>query len=306
VTPSIPYINIPPLHLFGPLTIDTGGGNFTIGELSIKPFGTLVALGVYLGTEITRRQGEKWKLDAKALSSFIFYILVGGFVGGHVLDTIFYHPDHLRESPLSLLRIWDGQSSFGGFTGAITGLLVWRHRFRSPTLVYADTVASAFPAAWVFGRMGCSVAHDHPGLRSDAWFAVAYPGGGRFDLGLYEMLLTIPLAVTFLLLMKKRRPPGFYLGGMCMAYAPSRFALDFLRVPEGELSGADLRYAGLTPAQWGCMALLFVGVYFAFLAARSVETGSDAPPDAIGPGSAEASASPGEAAPSAAPPAGAA
>ena len=71
--------------------------------------------------------------------------------------------------------------------------------------------------------------------------------------------------------MKKPRPPGFYLGAMCMAYAPSRFALDFLRVPEGELNGADLRYAGLTPAQWGCVALLGVGVYFAYIAGRSAE-----------------------------------
>jgi phosphatidylglycerol:prolipoprotein diacylglycerol transferase len=279
-TPLIPYVNIPPLHLFGPLTIDVGSSNFTIGELSIKPFGTLVALGVYIGTEIIRRQGVRNKLDAKTLSSFVFYVLVGGFVGGHVFDTIFYHPEHLRESPGSLLRIWDGQSSFGGFTGAIIGLFAWRQKFRAVTLPYADTVAAGFPAGWVFGRMGCSVAHDHPGLHSDAWFAVAYPGGGRFDLGLYEMLMTVPLALTFLVLMKKPRPPGFYLGTMCMAYAPSRFALDFLRVPEGELVGADLRYGGLTPAQWGCLALLSVGVYFAYSAGRGAEVVPkvDAPP----------------------------
>ena len=111
--PMIPYLNPPPLHIFGPGEI----GPIPVGELSIKPFGTLVALGVYIGTEIVRRQGERFKVDTKALSSFIFYILVGGFVGGHVLDTIFYHPDHIAESPVSLLRIWDGQSSFGGFTG---------------------------------------------------------------------------------------------------------------------------------------------------------------------------------------------
>ena len=35
----------------------------------------------------------------------------------------------------------------------------------------------------MFGRMGCSIAHDHPGLESDLWFAVQYPHGGRFDLG---------------------------------------------------------------------------------------------------------------------------
>jgi phosphatidylglycerol:prolipoprotein diacylglycerol transferase len=268
--PLIPYINIPPLHIFGPGAL----GPISVGELSIKPFGTLVAIGVYIGTEIVRRQGERFQLDAKAMSSFVFYILVGGFVGGHVLDTIFYHPDTLANSPLSLLRIWDGQSSFGGFTGAVLGLLYWKHKFRAGALVYADVVASAFPLSWVFGRSGCSVAHDHPGMLSNAWFAVQYPGGGRFDLGLYEMIFTIPLAITFLFLMKKPRPPGFFIGLMCIAYAPTRFALDFLRVHEGEYGQADPRYASLTPAQWGCLLLLAVGLWFAYRAARSAEKGS--------------------------------
>jgi phosphatidylglycerol:prolipoprotein diacylglycerol transferase len=260
--PLIPYLNPAPLELWGP-------------SISIKPFGTLVAIGVYIGTEIVRRKGEQYKLDAKALSSFVFYILVGGFVGGHVLDSIFYHPDVVMKEPLSLLKIWAGQSSFGGFTGAFLGLLYWRHKFKAPTLVYADLVASAFPLSWVFGRSGCSLAHDHPGMFSNAWFAVRYPEGARFDLGLYEMVLTIPLAITFLFLMKKPRPPGFFLGIMCTAYAPSRFALDFLRIHEGEWQGheADPRYFGLTPAQWGCLLLLSAGLWFIYSAGRTAEKG---------------------------------
>jgi phosphatidylglycerol:prolipoprotein diacylglycerol transferase len=200
---------------------------------------------------------------------------VGGFVGGHVLDSIFYHPETVVKEPLSLVKIWAGQSSFGGFTGAFLGLIYWKYKFKASTLVYADLVASAFPLSWVFGRTGCSLAHDHPGMLSDAWFAVRYPEGARFDLGLYEMVMTIPLAVTFLFLMKKPRPPGFFLGIMCIAYAPSRFALDFLRVHENDWQGheADPRYWGLTPAQWGCLLLLAAGVWLAYHAARTAEKG---------------------------------
>ena len=98
--------------------------------------------------------------------------------------------------------------------------------------------------------------------------AVKYPGGGRFDLGLYEMLLTIPLAITFLYLRRKPRPWGFYVGAIAIAYAPVRFALDFLRIQEpvleanGQMAVVDPRYAGLTPAQWACFGLLAMGVYF--------------------------------------------
>lgn len=270
--PLIPYIEIEPLRLLGPTTFELFGKVISIPELSIKPFGALVALGVWLGSLAAQRSAKRVGMNLETLGSFVFSVLVGGFVGGHVFDTLFYYPERVLQDPLSLLRIWDGQSSFGGFLGATLGAFYWKFKHRQKILAYADIVASGFPLGWVFGRMGCSVAHDHPGRLSDAWFAVQYPGGGRFDLGLYEMLLTIPLAAAFWILSTKPRKPGFYIGVMCTAYAPVRFLLDFLRVQPGDVLPADARYAGLTPAQWGCMVLLATGLFFLRRAAKSPET----------------------------------
>ncbi len=36
-----------------------------------------------------------------------------------------------------------------------------------PILPFADLILSVFPVAWVFGRSGCSVVHDHPGMKAD-------------------------------------------------------------------------------------------------------------------------------------------
>jgi len=237
---------------------------------SLKLFGTLVAFGVYLGSVVAMRHGRERGIDEKKLSEFIFWVVGLGFVGGHMLDAVFYHPHTLARDPLYLFKLWDGLSSYGGFTGAVIGALAWRHSRKLPVLPMVEVINSAFPLAWVFGRMGCSSVHDHPGHLSDLWFAVRWPmpnGGvtGRFDLGLIEMVLTIPLAVSFLWLWhrKPQRPLGFYTGWMCIAYAPVRFVLDFLREPEGPGSlGGDPRYAGLTPAQWACFALLAVGIGF--------------------------------------------
>ncbi len=262
--PAIPYLQIPEL------TIIPKGffGGFPSGAFSVKPFGTLVALGVYVGSILTTRLGRRLGLHERVLTSFVAWVIGIGFLGGHMLDVIFYYPGQVLRDPLSLFRIWEGLSSFGGFSGAIIGGFLWKWRYKSDILPYADVVASSFPVGWVFGRAGCSVAHDHPGLASDAWFAVQYPGGGRFDLGLYEMLLTIPLALAFLWLRRKPRPWGFYVGAITIAYAPVRFALDFLRASEpiaesgGLTAAVDPRYGGLTPAQWACFGLLAVGVYF--------------------------------------------
>ena len=318
MAPLIPYVKISELPI--PYAAEVLSHLPLIGKyvdpghpLTIKPFGALVAFGVYLGSVVAMRHGRQRGIDDKKLAEFIFCVVGLGFVGGHMLDAVFYHPDHLARDPLYLFMLWGGLSSYGGFVGAVLGALWWKcvtltwrpidvtlsgrtiTLFSVPAkltvtwrqgeriLAMCEVINSAFPLAWVFGRMGCASVHDHPGQPSDAWFAVRWPmasGGveGRFDLGLIEMVLTIPLALAFLWLWHRKplRPLGFYTGWMCVAYAPVRFGLDFLRVTEGEggIAGGDPRYGGLTPAQWACFGLLALGVYFLRIAQRGDQPGA--------------------------------
>lgn len=277
IEPLIPYITLPEIPIFPSFNMPGVGA---IDTISIKPFGGLVATGVYAGWALTLRMAKRHGLNVEIMNSFIAWVVGIGFVGGHVLDVILYHPDKLTHavSPAAalqeLLFLWRSLSSFGGFIGAVIGLFAWKYRYKvKETLPWADLVIASFPLSWVFGRTGCSVAHDHPGLHSDVWFAVQYPGGARFDLGLYEMLFTIPLALTCIYLMQRPRPPGFYAGLVCMAYAPTRFALDFLRA--SDVRDADPRHLGLTPAQWLCFVMLGVGAAVFVRALRQAEQGGD-------------------------------
>jgi phosphatidylglycerol:prolipoprotein diacylglycerol transferase len=71
-------------------------------------------------------------------------------------------------------------------------------------------------------------------------------------------MFTIFLAGCFVLTWRRRLPIGTYVIVASMAYAPVRFAMDFLRLPDAE--GGDTRYSGLTPAQYGCILLFLYGV----------------------------------------------
>jgi phosphatidylglycerol:prolipoprotein diacylglycerol transferase len=175
----IPYIKVPDL---------------SIGPLPIHPFGLLVATGVILGTSLATRRARKRGFDLDLLNSFITWMLVVGFICGHVLDEIFYHPDEILRDPLSLIKLWAGLSSFGGFTGAFIGIVLWkyfdylpmgtkprwgfvRNAKPRPILPFADLILSVFPVAWIFGRSGCSSVHDHPGAVAGPtdYLAVAFP-----------------------------------------------------------------------------------------------------------------------------------
>ena len=273
--PLLPYLQFPeiPIPIIGKL-IDPQH------PATIKPFGMLVALGGYLGAIVAGRRAKERKLDPAVMSQLIFWVVSAGFIGGHVLDAVFYHPSRIPKDPLYVLRLWDGLSSYGGFVGAIIGAVLWRTIYNRKILPFGDVICSALPIGWMFGRAGCAVVHDHPGALSEAWFAVRYPTGvgfgfvGRYDLGLYECLLTIPLAVGFAIAWRRDpfRPIGFYAGWMCVAYAPVRFFLDFLRVTEAENPGGDPRYGGLTPAQWACFGLLALGVVIVRIASKGPRT----------------------------------
>jgi phosphatidylglycerol---prolipoprotein diacylglyceryl transferase len=273
LAPLVPFVRLPDWVL---LPEGALARHLPPAALSVKPFGTLVALGVYTGAYLALRQARRVGLNQRVLGALLVWVVLGGFLGGHVLDTLFYYPGEVMRRPWSLVMLWEGQSSFGGFTGAAVGALGFAWRYRVRVFPYADVVASAFPTGWVFGRLGCALAHDHPGQPSQAWLAVAFPDGGRFDLGLLEMTLTVPLAVVFLVLRRQPRPAGFFLATMTLAYAPTRLALDFLRATEESwpyVPVVDPRYGPFTPAQWGCLLLLAVGVWLTLRVVRSIERG---------------------------------
>lgn len=253
---------------------------FDIGPLEIHLFGILVATGVVLGATLAARYAERHHIDVDWLRWFGFRLVVGGFIICHVVDVLLYEPDKLAEDPLILLKIWQGISSYGGFLGGFI-MFMWytQARYKPPAnrLELADNAIIGFAPGFWFGRMGCSVAHDHPGVPTDfplaiEWPPGRYPGYGPYeldprlpvqahDLGLYEALFLMPVIVAgvFLLARLKGRKPGLLLGYAAVVYAIPRFFLEYLRI-----ESTDPRYLGLTPGQYFSILTLGAGLYVLF------------------------------------------
>ncbi len=274
----IPWFRLEAIPIPLPEHVDIFGFRASFPQdWAVQPFGILVAIGVMLGATLSERRGKAVGIHPNAVASCVAHVLIGGFVVGHVFDAIAYHPEVVAENPLFLLKVWDGLSSFGGFLGAVMGLVVYLKRYGVDARVIGDPIAWSFPLGWMFGRSGCFVVHDHPGAPTDFFLGVRdYEVGSppyvtRHDMGLYEILWAASVMGLFVYLGRTPRKRGFYLGLLPILYAPVRFGLDFLRATDLEQS--DARYFGLTPGHYSAIALLVAGGLFLRWVMTSPEPG---------------------------------
>lgn len=253
----IPYFVIPPLH---------------IGPLALQPFGILSAAGILLASRLLVREALKRGLDPTPLEKLATWAVVGGIVGAHLVHLFLYHPEELRENgPLQVFKVWDGLSSTGGALGGIVACLVFLRRRGIRFATYADVFALAVPPGWAVARLGCFSVHDHPGTLTNFFLAVAFPGGARHDLGLYDALVLAGITIVIYTLDRRAAWRGRLLAVVALLYGAARFALDFLRARD--LPYSDARYWGLTPAQYAAVALVAWGA-FVLLGRRSEQRGA--------------------------------
>ncbi len=260
----IPYITAPEKTLIDHVPF--------IGPLKLQVFGPLVAIGVILGWYRGLHFARKKGMDEWLVRDYMWWQLVIAFVMAHWVSVIFYFPEQVKEDPWVLLAVWNGLSSVGGFFGGLIGAAWFTRKHKQPLIPYLDLSVYGLLLGWVFGRMGCSLVHDHPGKIVDDTFALAvgpWPDGTwRYDLGLYEWAFAVVLTGYVHLVAKPWTwRPGRLLGLVVTLYAPFRFGLDFLRADaaaRGVISTPDVRYAGLTTAQWFTVAFFIGGLYLLF------------------------------------------
>jgi phosphatidylglycerol:prolipoprotein diacylglycerol transferase len=285
VPPLIPYLD-PPVILFAKEGVKQPAHStvlvriplpefFPVERVPLYGFGILVALGFMFGSRVAMNRAKRIGLDPEQINHLVGWLVVGTFVGGHVGYGLMYEPAEFFANPRRWLEVWDGLSSWGGFLVCVP-LSVYFFRSRKLDLwPYLDCLAIGLGLGWGFGRLGCFVAHDHPGppttfplsvyptYRADGSLGsvcdAAMPGVACFDLGLLESLWSFAAFGIMLVLDRKARVPGFYPLLLALMYGPVRFVMEFLR---GQVS--DPRYAGFTPAQWWSLVaiVLCAGLFY--------------------------------------------
>ena len=233
------------------------------GDLRLDSWLMLVVLGIIVGTEASRARAIKQGLSVKLTVDTTLAMVGSGFLFAHFVHVLVYNFDKFVENPTWILPWYGGYSSTGGFIGAAIAIpLFLKVLKKAPIWAYTDNLAIGFILGWTFGRSGCATAHDHLGRLTDFFLAIDFPNGARHDLGLYEALGSGAIFLFFLISDRKERFHGYFSAWLLMLYGPMRFGLDFLRGTDLEDLNrrSDIRYLGLTPAQYGALVLFAAGL----------------------------------------------
>lgn len=224
-------------------------------------FDVAVATSVMIGVWLGERRAHAVGLDRRVLLDVALWAVIPGFTVAHLYSLLLYFPERVVENPWALLNIFGEMSSFGGFIGGALGVIGFFRLRGIPFWPYSDPLAFGFTVAWVFGRLGCTLAFDHPGVLTDFVLAMPFAGtselaaGLRHNLGFYELLWAAGLSLFFVFHYRRPHFAGWHVVVFLLAYTPLRFGWDFLRA-------VDKRYFGLTPGQFAAIALAVVGLWW--------------------------------------------
>lgn len=229
-----------------------------IGPLAFHSFGMLLAAAILLGFHMAVKRGARLGIrqDFTFRAGLSASILICGLAGADFAKWAMDYSPVFLAHPGVVLSSTRGIRSLGAFGGGLIGALLFFRWRRLPGLEMfriLDVIAYVLPFAWMIGRLGCALAHDHIGLPSRSWIAVKFPGGPRYDLGLIEFLFLAVLSALFSWLDRKPRPVGFFFGLYAVTYGGFRIWLDTLHLqPMRFYGGAAGCLIGI--AGWMAMA----------------------------------------------------
>lgn len=233
-----------------------------IGPIPIQVWGFFVALGmlVTFGVLWFRYRGK----EREMVLDIALWMVVSGFLGARLFHILFYEPRYYLSYLGDIFAVWHGgASSFGGIVGAGIGFFLFVYLKKIPKsswISFADSISSAALFGWLVGRVGCVMIHDHlSGPCSGCFLSMKMSDGTtRLDMALLEIIGLLPLAILFFIVRKKILRPGWYTSALFIYYGIIRFVLDFWRATD--IVGADVRYLGLTPAQYFAIILVLMGI----------------------------------------------
>ena len=258
---------------------------FTLGFFTLRWYSLAYIAGIVTGwwylMKLLAQPGAP--MARRHADDLVFYATLGIILGGRIGYVLFYAPDMLLH-PVRILRLWDGGMSFhGGVIGTSLGLIWLARKHGLNWLRIHDYVACCVPFGLGLGRLANFVNGELWGKPTDASWGIVFDRTvesgliepARHPSQLYEAGLEgiVLFAILWWAFWRTdaRYQPGRLVGLFILFYGLFRYAVEFVREPDGQFAGTLFQHPGLHMGQWLCMPMIAGGLYLVLTAARRRE-----------------------------------
>jgi len=211
---------------------------------TLHTFGVLLAVAFLAALWWVVRGARRDLIVRDRFVSLAIWAIVGGLLGAKVLLVLRSLPEYLAHpSQFEWFSLLESAGDFyGGFLGALAACAIyfWRHP-ELPVWRTADKCAPAIALGQSIGRIGCFMAGDDYGRRTNVPWAVVFtdPEAARIGgapLGvplhpvqLYESIVCLALFLFLAWLSRRKQFQGEIILSYTLLYAIARFLLEYFR-----------------------------------------------------------------------------
>jgi len=251
---------------------------FSVGSLSIRWYGLLLALGFFLAYLTLQHVFKVEKLSDKLLDKLTIWTVLWTFVGLRIGHFLFYEPEYLIRYPLQVLlpfnESWEfigyqGLASHGGVLAIILFILYFSRKNKMNVLWLLDRMAVVVLVAAGMVRLGNLMNHEIVGNITDVCWAFNFTRGGhgvagtlRHPAQLYEAIVYFItygiLAYYYFKVAKRNVPQGRIVGILLIVVFASRFFIEFLKEVQVEKEAT----MNLDIGQWLSIPFVLLGIFF--------------------------------------------
>jgi prolipoprotein diacylglyceryl transferase len=126
---------------------------FSIGNLHVRWYGLMWALGFLLGYFVMRKIYRREKLGDDWLDKLLVFMLLFTVIGARLGHCLFYEPEYYLSHPLKMLAVWEGGlASHGGAIGILLGLWLYVRTYNKSTKKTKDN-PQRINYIWILDRI---------------------------------------------------------------------------------------------------------------------------------------------------------
>lgn len=220
------------------ITWDVAPEIFSIGSLTVRWYGLLWALGIWLALMITQKLFKNEKLPEKWLDKLFIYTVAGTVIGARLGHCLFYNPEYYLSRPWEILYVWQGGlASHGAAFGIVISNYLFHKKVAKRGFIWVfDRIVIGVALAGAMIRLGNLMNSEiYGGPTTLPWGFIFVRDGQTMPMHptqIYEIIYClVTFGVTWWLYWKKDayKRTGLLFGVFLIGIFFSRFLIEFIK-----------------------------------------------------------------------------